>query len=75
MAFSVVFWLLVGLVVCFGVIVVQISNCSFFVQIPILSSQIVALLICCFSAVILSCNLTSFLLLVGKCKSKRKSKS
>ena len=36
MAFSVVFWLLVGLVVCFGVIAVRISNCPSFVQIPFL---------------------------------------
>ena len=76
MAFSVVFWLLVVLVVCYGVIAVQISTCPSFVQIPFLSSQIVAWLIYCSSNVMLFCNVTLFLLLVSncKCKSKRKSK-
>ena len=71
------FWLLVVLVVCYGVIGVQISNCPSFVQIPFLSSQIVAWQIYCSSNVMLFCNVTLFLLLVSncKCKSKRKSKS
>ena len=40
MALFVVFWLLVGVVVCYGLIAVQISNCPSFVQIPFFSSQL-----------------------------------
>ena len=69
MTFSVVFWFSVVLEV-----VVRIPDRPSSVQILSFSSQIIAWLIYCFSTAMLPCNVTLFLLLVGNCKSKSKSK-